>query len=888
MTGNARTTMRAALVAALSWTLAAPALAQQASTPALESLQRTPAGGAVASGAAASGAAAGRVNALAPAPAPVLAPGLSSTAPAPLTPAARNGDPRPAAGPASLLRPPAPPPVPTHTIRHLTNNIQGFRLAGEIAQSEWPMFVTEAQAQNRLQFRVAYLAAVSVMPEASYLTVTINDIAVGRTNIVGTRGVRSATFDIPAGLVKPGFNSIRVTAEQRHRVDCSLEATYELWTQIDPTQTGLLTPRADPGVTSIADLAALPVDEQGALPIRAVTPQKATMGSVERIIRATQMISLLGRFAQPVVDFGPLAQGEHGVNLVVGPLEEIRGLLETIAVPGVHGPTVFVAPARDGRRATIVATGRTDDDVQEALQQFAVAASNKGSAEGVRAAAAFPGYRVGGGEVVRLRDLGVASQEFSGRLFRAAFNLILPPDFYSADYGKATLDLAGGYAPGLSAGAQVIVSVNGRHVMSTKLTKAAGDVFKQNPMQLPLGAMRPGLNRIEIEAQLPIASDRACDPLAATAGAKRFLFLDSTTIELPQIARIARMPDLAVTATGAFPYVGAETRPTLSVPAPSRESVAAAATLATHFAIAAGRPINFRLRSTLPASGEGPALIVAPASALDSEMLKSVGLERNDLFNAWRDRMEGQGASAAESLSRAEQMARHRLVLQRNFPASCHMPTPQGGFRRAERMAGLATAQAVGQTQQRGPASERDLYDEWDSELRGGPGYFGRMLSGAESVSRWALGKVAAARDAVWMRGEGEPAAPILTRHTPLVVAQGLLGASASDVRTVVVAPDAATLQQSVACLVDPRVWRQVAGRMAVLNSSDAQAVPVAATDAQLISTQPFSVQNARLIVAGWFSLNSKAYVLLAFLAAVLLAFTTATLVANAGRRNEP
>lgn len=785
----------------------------------------------------------------------------------------------------SLSRPPANATAP-FTLRHLTNNINGFRLAGEIAQTEWPMFLTEEQAQQRLSFRLGYLAAVSVMPEGSYLSLSVNDTVVGRTNIVGTRGVRTAVFNIPPGLMKAGFNAVRITAEQRHRVDCSLEATYELWTQIDPTQTGLVLPRTDPGVTTIADLPAIPIDPQGGLPIRAITPDRAGMASVERTIEAAQMISLVGRFSQPVVDFGPMARGEYGVNLVVGPVDEIRGQLEGIALPFVHSPMVVVAPAAEGRRTTIIVTGRTDEEATEALAQLRIAASSKGTVEGLRSAAAFPGYRLGGGQKVRLRDLGVASQEFSGRLFRAAFNLILPPDFYSADYGKAIIDLAGGYAPGLGVNAQVIVSVNGRHVMSNKLTKAAGDVFKQSPMHLPLGSMRPGLNRIEIEAHLPIKADKSCDTLAAISGAKRFLLLDATEIELPQIARIARMPDLAVTATGAFPYFGSQNRPTLAVPSPTRESVSAAATIATHLAIAAGRPINFRLRGVTPAAGEGPALIIAPAPALDSELLGSVGLKNDEIYTAWREKIDNPSPPAPAELSRSEQMARHRLVLQKNFPASCHMPTPEGGFRRAERLAGILAAQAVGQTAKPAPAAPVDLYEQWDSELRSSPGLFGRALSYVEGASSWALSQVAGARDAVTGTLAVAPTGPALSRGTPLVIAQSILGSNAEDVRTIITAPDSVTLQQSVACLVDPRVWGQISGRIAMLDTADGRILPVPVGSATLIATQSFSVQNMRLIVAGWFSLNNKVYVILALLLAALLALTTREWVSHVGRKN--
>ncbi|MCC2108284.1 MAG: cellulose biosynthesis cyclic di-GMP-binding regulatory protein BcsB, partial [Hyphomicrobiales bacterium] len=165
------------------------------------------------------------------------------------------------------------------TLRHLTNNIQGFRLAGEIASSEWPVYITAEQARLPIKFQVGYLSAISVMPEASYLTLSVNDVVVGRANIRATHSVKTITFDIPLNALQAGFNSIRLTAEQRHRVDCSLQATYELWTQIDPSQTGLLLPRSTP-VSRLSDLPALSPDAQGALPIRAVVPGRTNLANV--------------------------------------------------------------------------------------------------------------------------------------------------------------------------------------------------------------------------------------------------------------------------------------------------------------------------------------------------------------------------------------------------------------------------------------------------------------------------------------------------------------------------------------------------------------------------------------------------------------------------------
>jgi len=113
------------------------------------------------------------------------------------------------------------------------------------------------------------------------------------------------------------------------------------------------------------------------------------------------------------------------------------------------------------------------------------------------------------------------------------------------------------------------------------------------------------------------------------------------------------------------------------------------------------------------------------------------------------------------------------------------------------------------------------------------------------------------------------------------------LGDSTNDVWTVVTAPNSGLLAQSVGCLVDPRVWRQVAGRIAVLNANDGAVVEIPATDSRLVPTQPLSIRNVRLIVAGWFSLNSKIYVLTALMIALLLAFSTHIFLRNVGRRQE-
>ncbi|HYC25817.1 MAG TPA: cellulose biosynthesis cyclic di-GMP-binding regulatory protein BcsB, partial [Roseiarcus sp.] len=297
------------------------------------------------------------------------------------TPALAQADGNPAAVGADASSAAAPAPAPI--LRRLANNAARFRLAGEIASIEWAIFLTDAQAGGPIRFRLGYVTAVSVMPEASTLKLTINDTPVATMQILATPQERVVEFDVPASLMKPGYNAVRISADQRHRVDCSLAATYELWTQIDAAATGLLLPADDRGPASLADLPALSPDDRGAMPIRAVLPSHATKEDVERVLRAIQAIALAGRFAQPLVDFGPPADGA-GLNLVIGARTQIAELLGD-GVGSSAEPKIFMQPARPNRRATLVVTGSDSAQLDGALSELVAGEAPKGAPAGLRA-----------------------------------------------------------------------------------------------------------------------------------------------------------------------------------------------------------------------------------------------------------------------------------------------------------------------------------------------------------------------------------------------------------------------------------------------------------------------------------------------------------------------
>jgi hypothetical protein len=236
-------------------------------------------------------------------------------------------------------------------------------------------------------------------------------------------------------------------------------------------------------------------------------------------------------------------------------------------------------------------------------------------------------------------------------------------------------------------------------------------------------------------------------------------------------------------------------------------------------------------------------------------------------------------------LSRTEALARHRLVLQRNFPAACHMPTPQGGFRYAEHTSKYRNDRtSVGAI---GDPDQSKLFEEWDANIRNQGGIFARLKTRYDRAVAWGADIYADLHNWVSARLETQIKRPILTRQASLIVAQDLVNGAPDSLRTLITAPNAAVLAQSVACLVDPRVWQQMAGRVSVLNAAEGAIVNIPVETSYLVATQPLSIDNMRLIAAGWLSLNPNIYVFVVLILALLLAAATNWFLRGVGRSTE-
>ena len=744
------------------------------------------------------------------------------------------------------------PAAPTEIVRRLPANLGGFRLAGEWARSEWAVHLTATQAQAVRRFRLGHVTAISALPEGSHLTVLVNDKVVHQQPLRKVGAPVMSEIAIPAGLLQPGYNAVRIMAQHRHRVDCSPAATHELWTSLDGALSGFVLPAdlAHKDLTGFADLASLMPAADGSLPIRIRVDGTLPAAMMSRALRAAQLVALSTGTAQPVVSFGETETDSAGVTLVVGTRDDLAAMADLGPMPAVPaGSHGFVAPGSRliaGRAPVYAVSGRDLGEIDQALDGWSaqLAARNiRGTAPGLAAARRMAGLAVSGeGERISLAMTGLADMSFTGRVLKVALDLALPADILPADYDRLILNLAGSHRADLEAGASILVEVNGELAATQKLGRSTASALDRNQIFLPLRLLRPGQNRIVITAETVARSDATCAPGLAPE-AMRLELLAASELVLPRIARVGRLPELAMALNGGpGPEAGSRER-VLHVPAPGRQAMAAAATLTTRMAVAAGRPVPHVLMLTPPAADGRDLLIVAPAPALDPDVMRQAGLDPERVRQAW------QAQTGPE-----QPLARRQRHLDDELSAGCLLPQPT---------APEADRKIPVPEQGRGPAAA--------------PGLSLARLWQMASLPDGALPRFA-------LPAADKPPS-LVAPDAVLLLAQGLTAGGRTV--TIVTSASPAALMLGVQCLGKGDGWSSIGGQLTALRGDGTTAAQRSGAAIRYVSTQPPAIGNLRLVAAGWFSLNPIVYMALSLLLGLIVAVATLWLVRNTGRPQE-
>ncbi|TWF53323.1 cellulose synthase subunit [Neorhizobium alkalisoli] len=761
-----------------------------------------------------------------PANAPAVAPPAS--APPPLQqPNAIGGTTAPAAtSPTAPANAPANVDVADGTRRYLVP-AETLRINGEIGQRSWSIHLTAEQAAAPTKLHFSYQNSVFVAPEASRLSVNINDVEIYKDRISASDRPAEHVIDLPAGILKAGSNVIRFGADQRHRTDCTIESTFELWTAIDPEKTYLSFD--DPKVSRLNrldDLRAVGVDGHGNTRFRLIVPALDQIGATDVLMRLTQALSLMSGMPNQSFDFqkspqGPLQAGE--LMVFVGTPEELRPLLPNLTAAASSAAVASFAEYPANAGASVLAlSGPSWPALQGLIDSFAASVDTTGTQR--RETLATANWRgldtpfLFSNSVLDFSSLGIQSQEFSGRLFRTEFTIGVPADFYANAYGEARILLDAAYVPEVQAGSHIDVFVNGNIASTIPITSNGGAVLRHLPIKLTLQHFKPGVNTIVLEASLITAADRACAPGATGENKSRFALFGSSQFEMPDFARIAQVPNLAATAGTGFPYGLGSDPVSLFLGRIDEKTLSSTATLLGKIAVASHRvmPISVTI-STARIAGRN-AIFVGSISEFPANVLSQLKIDPSSR-NSW-----------SEELNRA--------------------PAPQKSL----------------------------TLQDW--QQRNGDNFISRQFSG---LADWA--KRNFDLSATMLRF----APPTDEMYSPPKTADMILAQDSDPTElgtwTALISTDDDSLYEGMNAFSTRQAWDRLAGRITVYNgpNTDTDVIPVSWF--RFMPTAPFSIFNARLIAANWLSDNIMSYGLLLVAGAVLLGLATGGMLSRLGRK---
>lgn len=247
-------------------------------------------------------------------------------------------------------------------------------LAGENASRSWIVYLTTEQAIAQASLHLGYRNAVVVAPESSRLQLLLNNVLVIDRAVRSTDDFSYLEVDVPGGLMRPGRNEFSIRVHQRHRTDCTIISTYELWTEVDASGTFLSF--GDPAVKTfdtLGDLRALTPDPQGKIRIEVVAPAMERSDMSNELLRLAQAIALHAN--QTNLDFEMVSapgreQEDLALRVLVGTMEDLASVSESLAPSDAQGPIVRFQNDDGLDAPTLLIAGRSRDEWTTAIGQL--------------------------------------------------------------------------------------------------------------------------------------------------------------------------------------------------------------------------------------------------------------------------------------------------------------------------------------------------------------------------------------------------------------------------------------------------------------------------------------------------------------------------------------
>ncbi len=717
---------------------------------------------------------------------------------------------------------------------------------------------------------LTYENGIDILPEKGSMSVYINGSPVADLPLSAFRGPVNASITLPASLMRPGENQIVFQTNAQHRAICTVRGTYDLWARVNLAASSL-TLVSDGGVPA-PDLAMmrqlLVAADRAREPLAILHPSSEIdadhlgwgamvaqsygllLGDQTPRVTAVpaQSAAKPGASGSPSLESLPLPGGK---NVLIGTRDRIAPLLGEARAAAITGPflAVYPVPAPGGGSFVAVASGRTQQEVDQAVMRLADVSRPLPTQSAMIVTDAAPPAPLPQPPVqaegrYRLSELGFQTVQHSGYRYTGRFTLTLPTGFAPVSDRSILFHVNGAFEGNLGPGAVLNVRVNGKAAGAIEVDKRSSGVIDNGEMPLPMAMFRPGPNVIEMEAELPPAGGTDC---VFAVRRPTFTLLDSSSIEIPGFARLVTLPSLGGFANTAYPYgglAGGEPAAPFDLVVVGREPAwfGAAWSLTARLAQRAGD-----LMAVVPYTGwdgapDDNALIVGPVAALPQAVFASSPLPA--------DRLAGlleAGALIAQASARGEPMAaadRRALVDRLRLGWS---GTPRPGVVRPGAMSssfGIAgTAQAADNgAQNRWQRMAGDAKDNASGSGGWVPDWARRvMAAAARYINHWTVEDAPVDVVALTENADQLPEAALLQYRAP--------GADPLT-WTLLTASDPRSIDRAMRSLGEAGLWDKLRGGGALWSSAAPAVTTLEASRPYQIILNPFDIGNLILILA--------------------------------------
>lgn len=698
-------------------------------------------------------------------------------------------------------------------------------LSGEIDRRQWSIYLTPEQANAAVSLNIGYQNAIVVAPESSNFQVSLNNVALDAARIEAPDGEGNVSLKIPPGVLQVGSNVVTLGVQQRHRTDCTIQSTYDLWTDVNPSNTYIgFNSDVAGSFANIDDIQATGPDGRAMTSIEIVAPALGNPAFADSLLRLSQALALRTQMPNQTIRFVTAPSTEHKagtLTVFVGTVREIVGVAGALPPEASAGAFAGFGAAGPGNSSPLFVSGPTPQAVQSAIETLFSSISRTPGAQrttfSTRSWHAPDVPLVMSDRRIALSELGLQSTEFSGRRFRTEFYVGMPADFYASAYGEASLLLDAAYSSQVLPGSHVDIYVNDQIASTVPISNNGGGIFRHLPINVTMRHFKPGPNKVTLEAVLMTAQDQACAPGAPASATPRFALFDTSEIHIPNYAQIGRKPALAAMAGAGQPYrTGGPVA--LSLDRFDTDTMSAAATLVSRLASVSGHPIDIETVASPLVIGDRDALFVGTISQFPQALISQFNL----------------------------------------------VPSSQISWK-------MGTGVQV-------PAQNSDtLFNDWRERVDGGI-WQGQV----SSFEEWMKRNFDLSLDTLrFLPAAEQPYAP--PGNVSFMLAQGL-SPSGDGVWTLATAPTSAELLDGMQAMTRENRWRDVTGRVAAYDAAAEKIETVEVERPNLYATRPFSVSNWRLIAANWLSSNVLSYSL-AFIGFVsLLGLATFVMLRLMGR----